>query len=110
MIDFVINQVTKLISSNSESEDDSISRKSLKLVSESFINRESVKAKRADHTIWENFDLLQTKQGPCLEIQVCSPLIIIPDLKKNATTFELDLGTVDVQSAIKRVNNRWVHF
>ncbi len=110
ILDFVNHQVARLISNNVETEESAISRSSLKLVSESFINRESVKGKRADHTVWHNFDLMQTKQGPCLEIKVFSPLIIIPDLKKSARTFELDLGTVDIQSKIKAVDDRWIHF
>lgn len=61
MLDFVNHQVAKLISNNSESDEDVIGRSSLKLLSESFINRESAKGKKADHTIWQNFDLLQTK-------------------------------------------------
>ena len=58
MIDFVNHQVAKLISNNADIEDDVISRHSLKLVSESFINRESEKSRHANHTIWENFDLM----------------------------------------------------
>jgi hypothetical protein len=61
ILDFVNHQVAKLIQNNAELEEDVIGRHSLKLVSESFINRESVKGKRADHTIWQNFDLMQTK-------------------------------------------------
>ena len=61
ILDFVTHQVAKLISNNADIEEDVIGRHSLKLVSESFINRESEKGKRANHAIWENFDLMQTK-------------------------------------------------
>ena len=45
-----------------------------------------------------------------MDITICSPLIIIPDLKRAGTYFKLDLGTVDVSSELKVVDNRWIHF
>jgi hypothetical protein len=63
---------------------------------------------------WKKFDLNQTHFVPGLNVNIKSPLIVLPDLGSAfggfAKRFELDLGTVKITTKLVEKEGRWKHF
>jgi hypothetical protein len=70
----------------------------------------------ATDKFWERFDLKQSPFCVGLDVNIKSPLVVIPDLNSAGVNlleqkrFELDLGTVKVRTRLIEQPGRWTHF